>query len=74
MPAPSPSACGATGPTSPGGRAVSGSGDRCRAAFHRGCRLRAIRTVDKGLLSIEAIKNAAREPYTAFLGGKSPSG
>ena len=42
--------------------------DRCRAAFHRGCRLWAMRAVDEGQLSMDAIRSASEKPYTDFLG------
>jgi hypothetical protein len=38
--------------------------DRCRAAFHRGCRLWAMQAVAEGRLSMEAVRNAPRSPYT----------
>ena len=30
--------------------------DRCRAAFHRGCRLWAMRAVEEGRLSLQAVQ------------------
>jgi hypothetical protein len=45
----------------------------CRAAFHRGCRLWAMRAFQEGLISIEDLRKAAQKPYTGFLGAKSPS-
>jgi hypothetical protein len=41
--------------------------DRCRAAFHRGCRLYAMRAVNEGQLSMDAIRSASEKPYTDFL-------
>jgi hypothetical protein len=41
--------------------------DRCRAAFHRGCRVWAMRAVDEGRLSLEVIRDASKKPYTDFL-------
>jgi hypothetical protein len=38
--------------------------DRCRAAFHRGCRVWAMRAVDEGRLSLEVIRDASKKPYT----------
>ena len=48
--------------------------DRCRAAFHRGCRLWAMQAVAEGRLSMEAVRNASRSPYTGILGPSAPSG
>jgi hypothetical protein len=45
---------------------------RCRAAFHRGCRVWAMRAVEEGRLSLEVIRDASMKPYTGFLGA-SPS-
>jgi hypothetical protein len=42
--------------------------DRCRAAFHRGCRLWAMQAVAEGRLSMEAVRDASRSPYTGILG------
>jgi hypothetical protein len=41
--------------------------DRCRAAFHRGCRLWAMQAVAEGRLPMEAIRSASKEPHTDFL-------
>jgi hypothetical protein len=38
--------------------------DRCRAAYHRGLRVWAMRAVQEGRLSLEAVRIASREPYT----------
>src|SRR5689334_11895881 len=38
--------------------------DRCRAAFHRGCRVWAMQAIAEGRLSIEAVRNASKSPYT----------
>ena len=46
--------------------------DRCRAAFHRGCRVWAMRAVDEGQLSMDAIRSASRKPYTDFPGPATP--
>jgi hypothetical protein len=40
--------------------------DRCRAAYHRGCRVWAMRAVNEGQLSMDAIRSASRKPYTEF--------
>ena len=48
--------------------------DRCRAAFHRGCRVWAMRAIEEGLLSLEAVRNASRSPYTESPGVSRPSG
>ena len=47
--------------------------DRCRAAYHRGCRVCATRAIDEGQLSMDAIRRASREPYTGFPGVSRPS-
>ena len=39
--------------------------DRCRAALHRACRLWGLRELCKGVLTIDALREAARKPYTA---------
>jgi hypothetical protein len=36
--------------------------DRCRAAFHRGCRLWAMQAAPEGRLSMEAVRSASKEP------------
>jgi hypothetical protein len=46
--------------------------DRCRAAYHRGCRVWAMRAIDEGQLSMDAIRSASRKPYTAFPGPARP--
>jgi hypothetical protein len=43
--------------------------DRCRAAFHRGCRVRAMRAVDEGRLSIEAIRSGLQKAVYGFSRG-----
>jgi hypothetical protein len=48
--------------------------DRCRAAFHRGCRLWAMRAVEGGRLSLQAVQDASRNPYTGVPGASAPSG
>jgi hypothetical protein len=47
--------------------------DRCRAAYHRGCRVWAMRAVDEGQLSMDAIRSASRKPYTDFPGASGPT-
>ena len=46
--------------------------DRCRAAFHRGCRVWAMRAIDEGQLSMDAIRSASRKPFTEFPGPATP--
>jgi hypothetical protein len=46
--------------------------DRCRAAYHRGCRVWAMRAVDEGQLSMDAVRSASRRPYTDFPGATRP--
>jgi hypothetical protein len=46
--------------------------DRCRAAYHRGCRVWAMRAVDEGQLSMDAIRSASRKAYTDFPGRARP--
>ena len=48
--------------------------NRCRAAYHRGCRVWAMRAIEEGLLSLEAVRNASRSPYTESPGVSRPSG
>jgi hypothetical protein len=48
--------------------------DRCRAAYHRGLRVWAMRAVQEGRLSLAAVRIASRKPYTESPGASRSLG
>jgi hypothetical protein len=56
-----------------GGTAQRFCSKLCRSAFHRACRVLAVRAVFDGFLPVEALKNASPAAYTLLSGAKSPS-
>jgi hypothetical protein len=66
--------CGHTFEIRRGGKRQRFCGEACRIAFHRGCRVWAMRAVDEGRLTMAEIKKASAATYTFLPEGKRPYG